>query len=56
MGEHKQTVDELLLECGRLHGHICPGQLLGVRMALLGCNLIGFSPARRGSKKADRVG
>jgi len=36
------TVDDLLSECGRLHGHICAGQLLGVRMALLGCKLIGI--------------
>ena len=34
------SVDSHLSECGRLHGHICPGQLLGVRMALLGCRLI----------------
>lgn len=43
-------VDDLLDECGRLHGHICPGQLLGVRMALLGCELIGI----RDPKHADR--
>jgi formylmethanofuran dehydrogenase subunit E len=35
-----QTLDELLEECGRLHGHLCAGQLLGVRMALLGCRLV----------------
>jgi len=29
----------LLSECERLHGHICAGQVLGVRMALLGCRL-----------------
>lgn len=37
-----ESLDELLLRCERLHGHICPGQLLGVRMALLGCRLIGI--------------
>ncbi|MFL6282964.1 MAG: FmdE family protein, partial [Pyrinomonadaceae bacterium] len=31
-----QPLDELLSDCERLHGHICPGQVLGVRMALLG--------------------
>lgn len=41
-----QTVDELLEECGRLHGHLCAGQLLGVRMALLGCRLIGLAEPR----------
>jgi formylmethanofuran dehydrogenase subunit E len=37
-----RTVEELLEECGRLHGHLCAGQLLGVRMALLGCRLLGL--------------
>lgn len=44
-------LDELLEECGRLHGHICPGQLLGVRMALLGCKLIGIKDARGADRK-----
>ena len=39
------SLDEWLQECGRLHGHICAGQLLGVRMALLGCHLIGIEDA-----------
>ncbi|MFQ5903826.1 MAG: FmdE family protein [Candidatus Binatia bacterium] len=35
------------------HGHLCPGQVLGVRMAMKGCELIGIddpehSSARRG--------
>lgn len=51
MVEQKQSVDELLEECGRLHGHICPGQLLGVRMALLGCNLINVLDARGADRK-----
>lgn len=45
------SLDELLLECGRLHGHICAGQLLGVRMALLGCSLIGIDDARGADRK-----
>ena len=44
-------LDELLEECGRLHGHICAGQLLGVRMALLGCKLIGIEDARGADRK-----
>ncbi|HEY0321129.1 MAG TPA: FmdE family protein [Pyrinomonadaceae bacterium] len=44
-------LDELLEECGRLHGHICAGQLLGVRMALLGCALIGIRDARGADRK-----
>lgn len=44
-------LDELLEECGRLHGHLCPGQLLGVRMALLGCKLIGIEDPRGADRK-----
>lgn len=44
------TVEELLVECGRIHGHVCPGQLLGVRMAMHGCELVGI----RDPKGADR--
>ena len=46
-----QSVDELLEECGRLHGHLCAGQLLGVRMALLGCRLIGIEDPRGADRK-----
>lgn len=45
------TLDVLLEECGRLHGHLCPGQLLGVRMALLGCRLLGLSDPRGADRK-----
>ena len=31
----------LLTESVLLHGHMCPGQVLGVRMAVLGCRLAG---------------
>lgn len=41
----------LLKECEALHGHICPGQVLGVRMALLGCELIGISDPRHSERK-----
>jgi formylmethanofuran dehydrogenase subunit E len=44
-------VDELIKECGELHGHICPGQLLGVRMAMLGCRLIGIEDPRGAERK-----
>lgn len=47
----KQSLDELLEECGRLHGHLCAGQLLGVRMALLGCSLIGLDDPRGEDRK-----
>jgi formylmethanofuran dehydrogenase subunit E len=44
------SADALLEECSVLHGHICPGQLLGVRMAILGCKLLGI----RDPKGTDR--
>ena len=33
---------ELLKLSVRAHGHLCPGQVVGVRMAMLGCRLIGL--------------
>lgn len=45
------STDEHLAECGRLHGHICPGQLLGVRMALLGCKLIEVDDPKGADRK-----
>ena len=46
-----QSLDEILVECERLHGHMCAGQLLGARMALLGCKLIGIDDPRGGDRK-----
>lgn len=45
------TIEGLLEECERLHGHLCAGQLLGVRMALLGCRLIGLDDPRGVDRK-----
>lgn len=44
-------MDGLIAECGSLHGHVCPGQLLGVRMATLGCLLTGISDPRGTDRK-----
>ena len=46
-----QSLDELLEECGRLHGHLCAGQLLGARMAVLGCRLVGIEDPRGADRK-----
>ena len=51
----RPTIEELLRECGHIHGHICPGQLLGVRMALLGCELIGITDPRGVDRKSFLV-
>lgn len=36
------SFESLLEESAKIHGHLCPGQVVGVRMALLGCRLIGL--------------
>jgi formylmethanofuran dehydrogenase subunit E len=37
-----KCVDLLLKETTEAHGHLCPGQVIGVRMALEGCRRIGL--------------
>ncbi|MBA3321359.1 MAG: formylmethanofuran dehydrogenase, partial [Pyrinomonadaceae bacterium] len=44
-------LNELLNECSRQHGHLCPGQVLGARMAILGCNLVGILDPRQQDRK-----
>ena len=34
--------EALLASSAAAHGHLCPGQVVGVRMAMLGCRLIGL--------------
>jgi formylmethanofuran dehydrogenase subunit E len=48
---HLSDLNGLIAECGSLHGHICPGQVLGVRMAVLGCHLIGIEDPRGADRK-----
>ncbi|MBI4203266.1 MAG: TraR/DksA C4-type zinc finger protein [Chloroflexi bacterium] len=42
-----QAFDVLLKESVALHGHLCPGQVIGVRMGILGCTLVGIEDPRR---------
>jgi len=37
-----QDFESLLKGSVEAHGHLCPGQVVGVRMAMLGCRLIGL--------------
>jgi len=37
----------LLSASAEAHGHLCPGQVVGVRMAMLGCRLIGLDDPNR---------
>jgi formylmethanofuran dehydrogenase subunit E len=46
-----ESVDELLEKCELVHGHVCAGQLLGVRMAVLGCGLVGIEDPRGADQK-----
>jgi len=45
-----KTLDEYLIEAERNHGHMCPGQVLGVRMAMLGCRLIAIEEPKVGKR------
>lgn len=49
--DYLKNLDGLIEECGSLHGHVCPGQVLGVRMAVLGCHLIGIEDPRGVERK-----
>jgi formylmethanofuran dehydrogenase subunit E len=41
-----ESLEQILVECEQLHGHMCAGQLLGARMALVGCRLVGLDDPR----------
>ena len=41
-----QDFETLLNGSAEAHGHLCPGQVVGVRMAMLGCELIGLDDPR----------
>ncbi len=46
-----EDFETLLSRSVRLHGHLCAGQVLGVRMAMLGCRLTGVENPDRDVKK-----
>lgn len=47
----ERHVDELLEEAVAFHGHLCPGQVLGVRMAVTGCREVGIPLPRQAGKE-----
>ncbi len=49
--KNMQTMDELLKEAEIAHGHLCAGQVLGVRMAMLGCSQLGIADPRGKDRK-----
>lgn len=42
-----ESFEILLNASAKAHGHLCPGQVVGVRMAMLGCRLIGLDDPTR---------
>jgi formylmethanofuran dehydrogenase subunit E len=49
-----ESLETLLREAEIAHGHLCAGQVLGVRMAMLGCRLLGIEDPRGLVNRADR--
>lgn len=47
---HERSFDDLLAEAVGFHGHLCPGQVLGVRMTLAGCREVGVADPRAAGK------
>jgi len=46
-----QSFEELLREAEAAHGHLCAGQILGVRMAMLGCRRLGIDDPKGADRK-----
>jgi formylmethanofuran dehydrogenase subunit E len=46
-----ECLDELLRQAEIAHGHLCAGQVLGVRMAMRGCSLLGITEPRGADRK-----
>lgn len=46
-----ETLDDLLVQAEAAHGHMCAGQVLGVRMAMLGCRSVGVEDPKGADAK-----
>jgi formylmethanofuran dehydrogenase subunit E len=46
-----KSLDEYLLDAERAHGHLCAGQVLGVRMAMLGLSRLGIEDPQGKDRK-----
>ena len=46
-----ESLDELLQLAEVAHGHLCAGQVLGVRMDMLGCRRLGIADPRGADRK-----
>src|SRR3954454_11829646 len=45
------SIDEFLADAAAAHGHLCAGQVLGVRMAMLGLEKLGIDDPRGKDRK-----
>ncbi len=50
-----ETLESYLEQAEQSHGHMCAGQVLGVRMAMLGCAKIGITDPRHSERKSILV-
>lgn len=46
-----ESFDDLLRQAELAHGHLCAGQILGVRLAMLGCQRLGIAEPRTTDRK-----
>jgi formylmethanofuran dehydrogenase subunit E len=46
-----ESLEEFLVRAEQSHGHMCAGQVLGVRMAMLGCRAVGVDDPLGTDKK-----
>ena len=49
--KHKMDFEKLLDISVKIHGHLCPGQVLGVRMSILGLSLTGIDDPKGKDRK-----
>ncbi len=49
-----KSLDEYLRDAEQAHGHLCAGQVLGVRLAMLGLAKLGIDDPRGNKHKEDR--
>src|SRR5512143_464682 len=46
-----KSLDAYLEDAGKAHGHLCAGQVLGVRLAMYGLNLLGIQDPQGADRK-----
>lgn len=49
---NKMNFETLLDESAKIHGHLCPGQVLGVKMSMLGLREIGIADPKGKDRKS----